>query len=144
MRYKIRRHLSLIRAHFGLLSISALVLLLVRVAQYFTSYQKLAGLIVVRPQSGALEKPVLLIVWAVARVSTIVPKANCLTRALALQYLLGRYGHESIIRIGVADGPPKGFEAHAWVLYRNEAIIGHLNEDITRFTPITDLRPRYL
>jgi hypothetical protein len=143
MQSKLTRRLTLLRMHFGVLLLTLSVLVFVRIAQYFTTYQKLSNHIVVKATPNATRNKVYLLVWAVGRMSQIVPKSNCLTRALSLQYLLGLFGHESVIRVGVADAPPKGFEAHAWVLYGNEVIIGHIGEDITRFTPITDLKPRH-
>src|SRR5260221_1773026 len=38
--------------------------------------------------------------WGVRNASRLVPRASCLTQALAAQFLLARSGHESRIRIG--------------------------------------------
>jgi hypothetical protein len=48
---------------------------------------------------------------------------TCLCKALALQHLLSRNGHDSELRIGVdkADGK---FTAHAWLVYRRRVLIG--------------------
>lgn len=77
--------------------------------------------------------------WAVAHASRVVPAASCLTRALALQYLLARVGQNCVIRVGVAQSPEKGFQAHAWVLQGETVLIGGSEEDLSRFTPMVDL-----
>ncbi len=55
------------------------------------------------------------IVWAVVTASRRVPRATCLTEALAAQVLLGRHGHAAHLRLGVARGAAGQFEAHAWL-----------------------------
>jgi hypothetical protein len=53
------------------------------------------------------------IVWAEAppgRAAT-----TCLVRALAAQALLAHRGHASQLRLGVAGGSGRAFEAHAWL-----------------------------
>ncbi len=42
--------------------------------------------------------------WAVTVASRYVPKATCLTQALAAQVLLGRHGHRAQLRVGVGRG----------------------------------------
>src|SRR5437868_4140865 len=42
------------------------------------------------------------IAWAVKKVAKRVPRATCLTQALAAQSLIARAGYEADIRIGVA------------------------------------------
>jgi len=61
--------------------------------------------------------------WAIEVASKRLPGATCLCRALALQRLLSRNGHESELRIGVQkqDGQ---FDAHAWLLYGEQVVIG--------------------
>jgi hypothetical protein len=71
--------------------------------------------------------------WAVAATSRYVPRATCLTQALALHILLRRAGLESRIHIGVAkeDGI---FRAHAWVESQEQVVIG--NCDLNQYIPI--------
>ena len=63
------------------------------------------------------------VAWAVAVAGRYVPDATCLAQALALQRLLGRYGHRAELRIGVAkeDGDLK---AHAWLEREGSILIG--------------------
>lgn len=73
--------------------------------------------------------------WAVDVTSAALPvETTCLPRALAAKSLLGRYGYESTLRIGVArdDG---GFAAHAWVERDGAVALGDL-PDLDRFVPL--------
>ena len=72
--------------------------------------------------------------WAVTVASRRVPKATCLTQALALQSLLTRAGYESDLRIGVATSDAGRFEAHAWLESEGRILIGG---DVGRFTVLT-------
>ena len=63
---------------------------------------------------------------AIKRAARLVPRASCLTQALALQTVLAREGEPSALVLGV-DAAPKGrkrFEAHAWIEWRGRVIIG--------------------
>lgn len=73
--------------------------------------------------------------WAVTVASRFVPKATCLTQALALQSLLSRSGHRSTLKIGVAREGETGFEAHAWVVCDDHIVIG--GSEAARFTVLT-------
>jgi len=85
---------------------------------------------------------------AVSRAARLVPRASCLTQALALQRLLARRGLESSLFLGVdrAGKPSRTarpralrFEAHAWVEWRGRILIGG---DISRWTPLPLSTPR--
>lgn len=56
--------------------------------------------------------------------SRLVPRASCLTQALALQALLGRAGTGSQLRIGVSRSARQDFEAHAWLECDGRVVIG--------------------
>jgi hypothetical protein len=73
-------------------------------------------------------------VWAVKGVSRRVPRATCLTQALAVQALLARAGHKSRVEIGVAKNSGL-FEAHAWVVYGDRVVIG--GPDVARYSRLT-------
>ena len=49
--------------------------------------------------------------------------ATCLCKALTLQRLLARNGHDSELKIGV-DKTDGKFKAHAWLVYRGRVLIG--------------------
>ena len=87
-----------------------------------------------RPSTDAVQT----VAWAVHTGSRYVPSATCLTQALAGQILLARYGYASELRIGVAQASGRDFEAHAWLLYDDEVVIGG-GGDLSRFTPLPPL-----
>ena len=76
--------------------------------------------------------------WAVGMASRIVPRATCLTQALAAQVLLARQGCPATLTIGVAKSQQGQLEAHAWVEIQGRIVIGKLT-DLSRFTPLPPL-----
>lgn len=82
------------------------------------------------------------VVWAVAVASRYMPGGvKCLARALATQVLLGRRGHRTQLRIGVAKSSGGQLEAHAWVESQGTIVIGGL-KDLARFTPLPTLEAK--
>jgi hypothetical protein len=76
---------------------------------------------------------VIRIAWAVSAASAYVPRATCLTRALALHILLRRLGLQSRIHIGVTK--EKGLiDSHAWVESQDKIVIG--DQELARYIPI--------
>ena len=73
--------------------------------------------------------------WAVRAAARRVPRASCLTQALALEALLAEAGHRATLRIGVARKEDRTFEAHAWVESEGHVLIGRL-PDLQRFAPL--------
>jgi hypothetical protein len=61
---------------------------------------------------------------AVTRASRFVPRATCLTQALATRILLARLGIESVVRYGAARSADGKFLAHAWVESAGRVVIG--------------------
>ena len=74
------------------------------------------------------------IVWAVSGVSRFVPRASCLTQALAAEILLRSNGYPASIQIGVSKGSTGQLEAHAWVESQGSVLIG--NHKLERFTSL--------
>ena len=73
------------------------------------------------------------LVWAVTVASQYVPKATCLTQALATQVLLAWHGQPpSNLRVGVAKSEEGRLEGHAWVECQGRIIVG--GEDLSRYT----------
>jgi hypothetical protein len=63
------------------------------------------------------------VAWAVETVAASIPKASCLTQALAAQVMLERAGERPELKIGVATD--KGsFEAHAWLELHGRPLVG--------------------
>ncbi len=77
------------------------------------------------------------IVWAVGAADCLVPRTTCLVRALAAHALLGRHGHPSELKLGVAGGGGRGFEAHAWLEHDGRVVIGGPVE--TRYVSLSAL-----
>lgn len=102
---------------------AGLALTAARLAQWLVPFglaRRVAGR---PPRAGAPGAPsVEQIEGAVLLASACVPRANCLTRALAAQVLLGRAGHASRLCLGVR--PTERFEAHAWLECEGRALLG--------------------
>ena len=78
---------------------------------------------------------------AVKRAARFIPRASCLTQALALQVILAREGEPSALVLGV-DAVPNGrkrFEAHAWIEWRGRVVIGG---PVGRWKPLLTGEPR--
>ena len=74
---------------------------------------------------------------AVRRASRVVPRATCLTQALAAQVLLSRAGYTSRVWIGVARDGSAGLDAHAWVELDGSVILGATPD--RRYVPLLAL-----
>lgn len=76
------------------------------------------------------------VVWAVEQSARYMPGgAKCLARAIATQMLMQRQGYCPALRIGVAKAPQGHLEAHAWIEYQGDVIMGNL-ADLRRFIPM--------
>lgn len=64
------------------------------------------------------------ITWAVTAVAARIPRASCLTQALAATLLLVRHGHAATLRLGVAKNDDGTLRAHAWLESDGQAILG--------------------
>jgi hypothetical protein len=77
--------------------------------------------------------------WAVAATSRYIPRATCLTQALALQVLLGRYGYPSRLQLGMRRDESGVLQAHAWVERDGRPVAG--GPDVDGFHRFPDFRP---
>lgn len=75
------------------------------------------------------------IAWTVRVASSLIPKATCLPRALAAQFLLIQYAHPAELKIGVARNEDGHLGAHAWVTSNNHILIGDV-QDLDHFIPL--------
>lgn len=64
------------------------------------------------------------ITWAISTVAARVPRATCLTQALAGTLLLVRNGHPATLRVGVAKDEAGRLRAHAWLESGGVTILG--------------------
>ena len=76
---------------------------------------------------------------AVERTAPWVPGASCLTRAIAVQYLLARSGHRSTIRVGVRKEDDGTMGAHAWLMCEGMLVLGGTEQQLSGYVPLTDL-----
>ena len=115
------------------------LLVLYRVALWLLPWHRVA---VLRPSSRASRASrfsVEQLEWAVRGVSRSIPRATCLTKALALQHLLARAGYASSIHIGVAKTPGGEFDAHAWVEQDGATLLSSATE-IAHYTRLLALQ----
>ncbi len=117
-----------------LLAHAGLLVLGVRIGLWVLPYQVLRHRLRVEPKATTEPHPWPRIVWAVTAVSRYVPKASCLTQALAAEALLCRNGYPAAVHIGVAKTVSATLEAHAWVEYQGKIVLGGGGMD--RFTPL--------
>lgn len=61
------------------------------------------------------------------RVARVIPGAKCLSRALAMQWILGRRGTDGIVHIGVAKSTNQAFQSHAWMTVHGIVLIGGMS-----------------
>lgn len=122
------------------------VVLAVRVALSTIGYRRLKTVLPTTPAAGAAPeagspppRAVARVAWAVTLASRFVPRATCLTQALAGQVLLAREGYPSTIRVGARQSEAGEFLAHAWLLCGPTVVLGGLAGDLDRFAPLVDL-----
>ncbi|HEY5959576.1 MAG TPA: lasso peptide biosynthesis B2 protein [Polyangiaceae bacterium] len=78
------------------------------------------------------------IVWAVEGVSRTFPERfTCLSRAVAVAYMLSRRGHACHLRIGVLPSVDGQLDAHAWVEHSGNVIVGRL-PNLELYVELTD------
>ncbi len=128
--------------HFSALVRSIGAVIAFRVALLLYPYKRIATHISVKasPPNEASQTPYIY-AWAVRNAARIVPFASCLTQALALQYLLAQRGYLSSIRVGVRVDEKSQIDAHAWVMFEDNALIGGVTHDLSLYKVLTDLVP---
>lgn len=140
----LRKFLRLPTAERRLLIETALLLEAIKLSMRLLQFRTLRRLLV-RVTDAASAKPQYIdhlpverVAWAVEATSRHTPGAKtCLTQALATQVLLARRGHPALLRIGVAKGEQKQFQAHAWVESEGKVVIG--GSEPGRYTPLAGL-----
>ena len=131
---KLRKFLLLPPAERSLLVKAGVLLVVMRLALCLLPFPSLMRLVrrLNHPRIEVLASdPLLLdkIAWAVQTSARHVPKATCLTQALAAQTLLRRLGFRADLHIGVARDSSKQFQAHAWVVSDGKVIIGGVEHE---------------
>lgn len=88
-------------------------------------------------QTSAGDMPVSNLTWSVNVASHYVPQATCLINALTGYSLFSQYGYPSQIKIGVDKSSKGEFEAHAWLEYEDEVVIGGSEKE---YVPLHDFK----
>lgn len=113
--------------------------LIIRVGLTLSSYNALRKLLLRGdPTQEASAADARRIAWAVRNTARLVPKATCLTQALAGQVVLSRRGQASRIKIGVIRSPEGALKAHAWLLSNDQIILGGNDRSVADFTPLAE------
>jgi hypothetical protein len=77
------------------------------------------------------------LLWATRAASRRVPRATCLTQALAAQLLLARHGHQARLRIGVSRDEAGRLAGHAWLEQDGVVVLGA--DPGRKYTPLEGL-----
>ena len=102
-----------------------LVVAAVRLGLTLFSYNRVRGMVTrLNAHQCASMGELRLVAWGVAAAARLVPRASCLTQALAGQYILARQGNASNIRIGIERGTGEQLKAHAWLVSDNHVVLG--------------------
>jgi hypothetical protein len=139
----IRKFRQLSSAEKGLLFHAGVLIAAYRVALWLLPWNRVA---VLRPSprpSRARRFSTERMEWAVRAASRPIPRATCLTQALALHHLLARAGYASGIHIGVAKEPGGGFLAHAWVEHDGATLLNSASE-VAHYSQLLALPARSL
>ena len=138
----IRRFSTLPADERWLLLRAAVLVAAVRIALStlpFRWLRRLAGVgLAISPRLAGM--PVPRLSRAVQAAARRIPGATCLTQALAMQRLLAQAGRRADLRIGVAKDAERGFEAHAWVEWQGNVVLGN-DMELDRYTPMLALNP---
>lgn len=133
--------LKINRLGYYLLFLSLCGLICVRLGLWLLPFQVLRKWLT-RLNSGHLHnvfsvKPsIRKIVWAIHVSSRVMPgNVKCLARALTTQWVANQFGYQLDFHIGVAKDNASNLEAHAWVIYNDQVVMGHL-PDLDRFVPL--------
>jgi hypothetical protein len=139
---KLRKFLSLSPTERRLLLKAAMLLAAVRLGLWLLTFRAQRSLLAIlgRVRPVCPTNPASLvhqIVWAVETATPYVPRATCLTQALAAQVLLHRVGVHTDLRLGAVQDRDGKFQAHAWLEQDGRGILGHRREE--SYTPFGDI-----
>ncbi len=126
----------------GLYALTLLVIILVRVGLWVTSYQRVRRLLVrpcpVDPQPtriGTVNR----LTRAVWRTARLVPDGSCLTQTISCQALLSWLGIPCTIAIGMRKEGEADLKAHAWLIWNDRIVLQGNEDSVLAFNKILDL-----
>jgi hypothetical protein len=128
----LRKVAALRPADRSLLRQAFLSLLRVRFALWLVPWRRLAASTDAKEMVAPARPGVDRVEWAIRAASHFIPRATCLTRAVALHRLLSRHGYESVVQIGVSKADGR-FDAHAWVEHDGRPLLSSSN-DVARYS----------
>jgi len=131
----LKRFLGLSWAERKLLLRAALLIGVVRAGLWLFPFRTVQHILAAISKPSRASQPADRLLWAVTAVSPYLPRASCLTLALAGQVLLARSGYNSRVEIGVTRDEQRRFEAHAWLVFQGHVVIG--GDEVERYTPLT-------
>jgi len=105
-----------------LLGHALLTLARVRILLWTRPWQRLCSSLERPVRAVAVRPDVRRLAWAIHAASRYVPRATCLTRALALQRLLSDFGYEAIVQVGIQHSHGT-FTAHAWTEHAGHPLL---------------------
>lgn len=121
-----------------LLLAGGVVVACVRILLWLLPFKRLMWLVERTALRSARVAPVRLpedthvnIVRGVATAARYVPRATCLTQAMAAHWLFAWCGHPTVLRFGVAKENDQALRAHAWLESEGRVVVGaeSLDED---------------
>ncbi|MDW3223639.1 MAG: lasso peptide biosynthesis B2 protein [Paracoccaceae bacterium] len=123
-------------------TISALVILVVRIGLWTTKYQRIRAILVrpcpVDPQFER-RATVARITHAVAHIARFVPDASCLTQTISCQAILSWKGIPSTITMGLKKDEGGALKAHAWLSWHDQVVLEGNEGTLVDFAKILDL-----
>ena len=128
---RFRTFLRMSSSERRLLFVGGVVVACVRILLWILPFKRVVWLVERTALRSARAAPVRLledtnvhIAWGVTTAARYVPRATCLTQALAAQWLFAWFGHPTLLRIGVAKGSGKPLRAHAWLESEGRVVVG--------------------
>lgn len=139
---------GLLALHAGervLLSVVLVMIVLIRLLLWVlaprTSLLLVRRLAALGPRAARATRPSAeRLAWMVKAASRAVPRATCLTQAVAGQLLLRHYGYDSALCLGVAKSTSDDFLAHAWIEHDQRVLVG--GGYLGAFVRLPALRPK--
>lgn len=119
-----------------------LLLIFVRIGLWLLPFQRLQTWLAHFSATPAHHKPAPHLgnrmLRALKVLSAYVPRATCLTQALAAQVWLERHGYSTRMQIGVVKDEAGRLQAHAWLECGGNIVIGD-SGDLSRYTLLPTL-----